>query len=74
MTKKRITTIHRCSICGGVLTSKRSIKRGYGQRCGWKKYGRRKRSSAVSQGSPISDVPFTTSGTKDYVQMKIGDF
>ncbi len=66
--------VHRCSICGQVLLSKRSIKRGYGQRCGWKKYGRRKRSSNVSQGMPISDEPFVYSGGKEYQQMKIGDF
>ena len=66
--------VHHCSICGQVMTSKRSIKRGYGQRCGWKKYGRRKRSSNVSQGMPISDVPFTVSGTKEYVQLTLGDW
>jgi predicted nucleic acid-binding Zn-ribbon protein len=66
--------VHYCSICGEVLTSARSIKRGYGQRCGWKKYGRRKRSSNVSQGSPISDVSFKVSGGKGYVQLSLGDF
>ena len=66
--------VYYCSICGGVLTSKRSIKRGYGQRCGWKKYGRRKRSSNVSQGSPVSDIPFVETGSKDFVQMKLGDY
>ena len=66
--------VHYCSICGEVLTSERSIKRGYGQRCGWRVYGRRKRSSNVSQGSPISDVPFVESGTKNYVQLKLGDW
>ena len=66
--------VHRCSLCGQVMRSKRSIKRGYGQRCGWRVYGRRKRSSAVSQGMPISDVPFKYSGSREYVQMKIGDF
>ncbi len=64
----------RCSICGQILRSRRSQERGYGQRCGWKKYGRRKRSSNVSQGMPISDEPFVYSGGKEYQQMKIGDF
>jgi len=63
-----------CSICGEILTSKRSQKRGYGQRCGWKKYGRRTRTKRVSQGMPISDVAFKVSGGKGYVQLKIGDF
>ena len=66
--------VHLCSICGQVMKSKRSIKRGYGQRCGWRVYGRRKRSSNVSQGMPISDVDFKYSGGKTYQQMKIGDF
>jgi len=63
-----------CSICGEILRSKRSQRRGYGQRCGWKKYGRRTRTANVSQGSPISDVAFLESGTKEYVQLKLGDF
>jgi hypothetical protein len=65
-----------CSVCGQSLTSPRSRKYGKGQRCRWKTEGRpkRKRSARVSQGMPISDVPFITSGNKEYVQLKIGDF
>ena len=65
-----------CSMCGKPLTSPRSRRLGIGQRCKWKRDGRpkRKRSSNVSQGMPISDVPFVVSGGKEYQQMKIGDF
>ena len=66
----------RCSMCGGILTSPRSIRLGIGQRCKWKRDGRptRKRSSNVSQGKPISDIPFVTTGRKDFIQLKLGDF
>jgi len=66
----------RCSVCGGILTSPRSIRYGKGQRCRWKTEGRptRKRTSNVSQGKPISDVSFSVTGRKDFVQMKLGDF
>ena len=62
--------------CNHPLTSPRSRRLGIGQRCKWKRDGRpkRKRSTNVSQGMPISDVPFTYSGNKEYQQMKIGDF
>ena len=58
----------RCSVCGGVLTSPRSIRYGKGQRCRWATEGRptRTRSSRVSQGMPIDDVDFTESGGKLY--------
>ena len=70
---------HYCSICGGVLTSKRSIKRGYGQRCGWRKYGRKKRSSNVPHMK--EDVDFKPLGKEvksgvivQYVQSQLGDY
>ena len=65
-----------CSLCGASLTSPRSRRLGIGQRCKWIRDGRptRKRSSNVSQGMPISDVPFVVSGNKEYQQMRLGDF
>ena len=65
-----------CSVCGAELDSPRSRRLRIGQRCKWKRDGRpkRKRSSNVSQGMPISDEPFVYSGGKEYQQMKIGDF
>lgn len=65
-----------CSVCGASLTSPRSRRLEIGQRCKWERDGRpkRKRSTNVSQGMPISDVPFTVSGNKEYQQMRIGDF
>jgi len=62
----------RCSMCGGVLTSPRSIRLGIGQRCKWKRDGRstRRRSTRVSQGMPIDDENFTESGGK-YYQRKL---
>ena len=62
----------RCSMCGELLTSPRSIRLGIGQRCKWKRDGRptRKRSSKVSQGLPIDDVDFSESGGK-YYQRKL---
>ncbi len=63
-------------MCGELLTSPRSRRLGIGQRCKWKRDGRpvRKRSSNVSQGMPISDVPFKYQGSREYRQMKLGDF
>ena len=65
-----------CSVCGVPLTSPRSRRLRIGQRCKWKRDGRpkRKRSSNVSQGMPISDVRFVVSGGKEYQQMRLGDF
>ena len=65
-----------CSVCGVPLESPRSRRLRIGQRCKWKRDGRpkRKRSSNVSQGMPISDVPYKYSGNEKYQQMKIGDF
>ncbi len=58
----------RCSICGGKLTSPRSIRLGIGQRCKWKRDGRptRKRTKTIGQGPPIDDVDFTESGGSHY--------
>lgn len=66
-----------CSCCDAPLTSPRSRRLRIGQRCKWKRDGRRprrKRSDNVSAGMPIGDVPFVVSGGKEYQQMKIGDF
>ena len=62
----------RCSMCGELLTSPRSIRLGIGQRCKWKRDGRptRRRSTKVSQGMPIDDVDFSESGGK-YYQRKL---
>lgn len=65
-----------CTECGAELKSPRSVRLKCGQRCKWKRDGRpkRKRSSRVSAGMPISDVPFIISGNKQYQQMRIRDF
>jgi len=65
-----------CEACGRELISPRSRRLRIGQRCKWKRDGRpkRKRSSNVSQGMPISDVPFVVSGGQEYQQMKLRDF
>ena len=65
-----------CSVWGVSLTSPRSRRLMIGQRCKWERDGRptRKRTSRVSAGMPISDVPFTRSGNKEFRQMKLGDF
>ena len=64
----------RCSMCGGRLTSPRSIRLGMGQRCYRRVRGLdwplRKRTSTVGQGMPIDDVDFTESGG-EYYQMKL---
>ena len=62
----------RCSMCGELLTSPRSVRLGIGQRCKWKRDGRptRRRSTKVSQGMPIDDVDFSESGGK-YYQRKL---
>lgn len=58
----------RCSMCGEVLTSPRSVRLGIGQRCKWKRDGRptRKRTTTQGQGMPIDDVNFSVSGGKHY--------
>ena len=64
----------RCESCGAVLFSSRSRRLGIGQRCKWIRDGRptRKRISTLGQGMPIDDVPFVTTGTKIWVQVKLG--
>ena len=64
----------RCSVCGGRLTSPRSIRLGIGQRCKWKRDGRptRKRTSTLV-GMPIDDVDFTIIGGKEWVQVKLSE-
>ena len=59
----------RCELCGSVLTSPRSKRLGIGQRCKWKRDGRPTRKGDAGQGTPISDVPFTTTGSKEWVQV-----
>lgn len=57
-----------CSVCGRVLTSPRSIKKGIGQICDRLDRGlpaRKPRETAVE------GVEFTTTGKKDYVQVKL---
>jgi len=65
----------RCCMCGGILTSPRSIRLGIGQRCKWKRDGRptRKRTRTSGQGMPISDVKFTLGGNKTY-QAQLTEF
>ena len=72
--------IVRCLECGEVLTSERSINHYLGprgQRCRWKKFGRRKRSGPHMK----EDVDFIPMGTKVtsgvivmYVQSRLGDW
>lgn len=59
----------RCELCGHVLTSPRSKRLGIGQRCKWKRDGRPTRKRTAGQGTPIDDVPFTTTGSKEWVQV-----
>ena len=61
----------RCEMCGSVLTSPRSRRLGIGQRCKWKRDGRPTRKRSDAQGTPIDDVPFTTTGDKEWVQMRL---
>ena len=64
----------RCRICGSPLTSWRSInhKSGpVGQRCFAEEQGRPMRQW---KKSVIDEVPFTVTGNKEYVQMRIDDF
>ncbi len=60
--------------CNSRLTSPRSRRLGIGQRCKWKRDGKptRKRSSNVSQGMPISDVPFDKKMDNQFVQTQLG--
>ena len=58
-------------MCGGILTSPRSIRLGIGQRCKWKRDGRPTRKRTKTQwGVPIEDCKFVTVGTKTYVQTR----
>jgi len=60
-----------CETCGQELTSPRSRRLGIGQRCKWKRDGRPTRKRPThGQGMPIDDVPFTTVGTKEWVQVR----
>ena len=72
--------IVRCLECGEILTSERSINHYLGprgQRCRWKKFGRRTRSGPHMK----EDVPFKPLGTKVqsgvivmHVQTTLGDW
>lgn len=62
-----------CEMCGSPLTSPRSRRLGIGQRCKWKRDGRPVRKRGAGQGMPIDDVPFTVTGAKYYVQVKLDD-
>ena len=55
-----------CSVCGGLLTSKRSIRLGMGQRCYRAIRGLDWPLRKAGHGPPIDDVPFTESGGKHY--------
>jgi len=66
----------RCKICGEMLTSPRAIKWQEGQRCRWARMEaegtrvyRKKKGPHMKE-----DVPFTSWGKRDFVQMKLGDF
>ena len=69
---ERFFDIIRCP-CGAILTSPRSRRLRIGQRCKWKRDGRptRKRTKTLGTGMPIDDVPFTVTGGKTWVQMKL---
>ena len=79
----KILHIVRCSRCGEILTSPRSVKWGEGQRCRWERMEEegtrvyRKRSGPHMK----EDVDFKTQGQKVkngvivmYVQTQLGDF
>lgn len=56
-----------CNWCGNILVSPKSIARGYGPSC-WKKI-------APKPVKPyITEVPFTDTGTTDYMAKVYGEF
>ena len=64
-----------CRRCGGLLTSPRSRNHRtgpIGQRC-WREE-RGLPPLPYQRKSALDAVPFVVSGTKDYVQLKLGDW
>ena len=61
-----------CRGCGKPLTSPRSRKKGIGQRC-WRKE-RGLPPLTWKPKNPIDSVPYTVTGSKDYVQLTLGEF
>ena len=61
-----------CRRCGQFLSSPRARKKGIGQRC-WREE-RGLPPLPYQRKSVIDSVPFVVSGTKNYVQLKLGDW
>ena len=57
---------HFCAFCGGILTSKKSIKRGYGPKC-WK------RVKPQPVKPYIQETEFVDNGTTEHLAKVYGD-